>query len=64
MKMIEINEAFASVVLAYKIGNGADTEIININGGTIALAHPLCATGAILKTKLVPSMHDPKYFVL
>jgi acetyl-CoA C-acetyltransferase len=49
----EINEAFAPVVLAWARETGASLEKTNINGGAIALGHPLGATGAILATKLV-----------
>ena len=47
----EINEAFASVVLAWQKELGADPERTNPNGGAIALGHPLGATGAFLMTK-------------
>ena len=47
----EINEAFASVVLAWAKELGADLERTNPNGGAIALGHPLGATGAFLMTK-------------
>jgi acetyl-CoA C-acetyltransferase len=47
----EINEAFASVVLAWAKELGADLERTNPNGGAIALGHPLGATGAFLLTK-------------
>ncbi len=47
----EINEAFASVVLAWAKETGADLEKTNPNGGAIALGHPLGATGAFLVTK-------------
>jgi acetyl-CoA C-acetyltransferase len=47
----EINEAFASVVLAWQRELGADLERTNPNGGAIALGHPLGATGAVLVTK-------------
>ena len=47
----EINEAFASVVLAWAREHGADMEKVNPNGGAIALGHPLGGTGAILVTK-------------
>ncbi|MDD5467350.1 MAG: thiolase family protein [Anaerolineales bacterium] len=53
MATIEINEAFASVVLAWAQEVGADMSHVNPNGGAIALGHPLGATGAILMTKLV-----------
>ncbi len=50
---IEINEAFASVVLAWEKESGADHERVNPNGGAIALGHPLGATGARLMTTLL-----------
>lgn len=53
IEVIEINEAFASVVLAWAQALGADLERVNPNGGAIAQGHPLGATGAILMTKLV-----------
>jgi acetyl-CoA acyltransferase len=51
--VIEINEAFASVVLAWAKEIHPDTSKVNPNGGAIALGHPLGATGAILMTKLL-----------
>jgi acetyl-CoA C-acetyltransferase len=51
--LVEINEAFASVVLAWAKELGADMEKVNPNGGAIALGHPLGATGAFLMTKAV-----------
>jgi acetyl-CoA acetyltransferase family protein len=53
MDVIEINEAFASVVLAWAKELQADMSKVNPNGGAIALGHPLGATGAILMTKLI-----------
>ena len=53
MDVIEINEAFASVVLAWQKELDADMKIVNPNGGAIALGHPIGATGAILMTKLL-----------
>ena len=50
---IEINEAFASVVLAWEKEIEPDPAHVNPNGGAIALGHPLGATGAILMTKLL-----------
>jgi acetyl-CoA C-acetyltransferase len=49
--LFEINEAFASVVLAWQKEVGADPDRVNVNGGAIALGHPLGATGAVLMTK-------------
>jgi acetyl-CoA acyltransferase len=51
--LVEINEAFASVVLAWQIELGFDPKKTNVNGGAIALGHPLGASGAKLMTTLV-----------
>ena len=51
--LIEINEAFASVVLAWAKEIQPDPGRVNPNGGAIALGHPLGATGAVLMTKLL-----------
>jgi acetyl-CoA C-acetyltransferase len=51
--LVEINEAFASVVLAWQRELGADLDRANPNGGAIALGHPLGGTGAVLMTKAV-----------
>jgi len=51
--LVEINEAFASVVLAWQKETGADLSRVNVNGGAIALGHPLGATGARLMTTLL-----------
>jgi acetyl-CoA C-acetyltransferase len=51
--LVEINEAFASVVLAWADEVGADLERVNVNGGAIALGHPLGATGTRLMTTLL-----------
>ena len=51
--LVEINEAFASVVLAWQKECGADHDKVNVNGGAIALGHPLGATGARLMTTLL-----------
>ena len=51
--VFEINEAFASVVLAWAKETGADLEKTNPNGGAIALGHPLGGTGAFLLTKAI-----------
>ncbi|WP_101788836.1 acetyl-CoA C-acetyltransferase [Nonomuraea indica] len=50
---VEINEAFAPVVLAWLRETGADPARVNPNGGAIALGHPLGATGAVLAVKLL-----------
>ncbi len=51
--LFEINEAFASVVLAWQQELKADPDRVNVNGGAIALGHPLGGTGAVLVTKAV-----------
>jgi len=51
--LVEINEAFAPVVLAWLKETGADPDRVNVNGGAIALGHPLGATGARLMTTLL-----------
>jgi acetyl-CoA C-acetyltransferase len=51
--LVEINEAFASVVIAWAEETGADMARVNVNGGAIALGHPLGATGARLMTTLL-----------
>jgi len=53
MAAVEINEAFAPVVLAWLKETGADPARVNPNGGAIALGHPLGATGARLMTTLL-----------
>jgi acetyl-CoA C-acetyltransferase len=53
LDVVEINEAFASVVLAWIAEWEADPAIVNPNGGAIALGHPLGATGAVLLAKAV-----------
>jgi acetyl-CoA acyltransferase len=56
--VIEINEAFASVVLAWQAEFDADLARVNPDGGAIAHGHPLGATGAVLMTKLVHELRD------
>ncbi len=58
--VIEINEAFASVVLAWAKELRPDLSKVNPNGGAIAHGHPLGATGAILMTKLVHELERRK----
>ena len=53
MDLVEINEAFASVVLAWRKELGADLAKVNVNGGAIALGHPLGASGAKLCATLL-----------
>jgi acetyl-CoA C-acetyltransferase len=54
--LVEINEAFASVVLAWQRETGADLATVNVAGGAIALGHPLGATGARLLTTLLHAL--------
>src|SRR5437870_2737526 len=51
--LFEVNEAFASVVLAWQKETGADLDKTNVNGGAIAVGHPLGASGAILMNRLL-----------
>lgn len=51
--LVEINEAFASVVLAWQRETGADLHRVNVNGGAVAVGHPLGASGARLTTVLL-----------
>jgi acetyl-CoA C-acetyltransferase len=51
--LVEINEAFASIPQSWLKETGADPEKVNVNGGAIALGHPLGATGARLMTSLL-----------
>jgi acetyl-CoA acyltransferase len=56
--LFEVNEAFASVVLAWQRETGADLDRVNVNGGAIALGHPLGASGARLTATLVNAMQQ------
>ena len=51
--LFEVNEAFASVMVAWARELGADLERVNVNGGAIALGHPVGATGARLFATLI-----------
>jgi acetyl-CoA C-acetyltransferase len=51
--LFEVNEAFASVPVAWLQKTGADPERLNVNGGAIALGHPLGASGTKLMTTLL-----------
>jgi acetyl-CoA C-acetyltransferase len=55
--LVEINEAFAAVVLRYVREMGLDMDKVNVNGGAIALGHPLGATGAMILGTLVDELH-------
>jgi len=54
--LLEVNEAFASVVLRFFRDTGADPAKVNVNGGAIALGHPIGATGAMLIGTLVDEL--------
>jgi acetyl-CoA acetyltransferase family protein len=56
MDLVEINEAFASVVLAWEKEHHPDMSKVNVNGGAIALGHPLGASGARLMTTLLAEL--------
>ncbi len=56
VERIEINEAFAAIVLAVMGELGIADDIVNVEGGAIAHGHPIGATGAILATRLIHSM--------
>jgi acetyl-CoA acyltransferase len=59
----EVNEAFASVVLAWARQVGADLDRVNVRGGAIAIGHPLGASGARLMTSLLGTLeeHEARY---
>jgi acetyl-CoA acyltransferase len=54
--LFEVNEAFAPVVLAWQRETGVDLDKVNVNGGAIAIGHPLGASGARIATTLVNAM--------
>jgi len=56
--LFEINEAFAAIALAVKKELGIPDEKLNVNGGAVALGHPIGASGAILTTKI---LHELMY---
>ncbi len=56
--VFEVNEAFAPVVLAWAEELGADLDLVNVNGGAMALGHPLGASGARLMATLVNAMEQ------
>jgi acetyl-CoA C-acetyltransferase len=57
VERVEINEAFAAIVIAVMCELGLSPDIVNIEGGAIAHGHPIGATGAVLTTRLIHSMH-------
>ena len=56
MDLVEINEAFAAVVLRYVRDMGFDMEKVNVNGGAIAMGHPLGATGGMILGTLIDEL--------
>ncbi len=56
--LFEVNEAFAPVVLSWAADTGADLAKVNVNGGAIAIGHPLGASGARIMTTLVNALHQ------
>jgi len=56
VERIEINEAFAAIVIVVARELGLPEEIVNVEGGAIAHGHPIGATGAVLTTRLIHSM--------
>ena len=54
---IEINEAFAAIAIVVTRELGLSEDIVNVEGGAIAHGHPIGATGAVLTTRLIHSMH-------
>ena len=56
--LFEVNEAFASIPMAWAKGVGADPDRLNVNGGAISLGHPLGGSGAKLMTTLVHALKD------
>ena len=57
LALVESNEAFAAQACAVSKELGLSSDIVNVNGGAIALGHPVGATGAIIMTKLVHELH-------
>jgi acetyl-CoA C-acetyltransferase len=57
LDLVEINEAFASVVLRFVKDMGLDMDKVNVNGGAIALGHPLGATGGMILGTLIDELH-------
>ena len=60
LDLIESNEAFAAQACAVNKQLGLNSEKVNVNGGAIALGHPVGATGAIIMTKLVYELRKRK----
>jgi acetyl-CoA C-acetyltransferase len=66
MDLVEVNEAFASIVLTYQRRFGVPDEKLNVNGGAIAMGHPLGATGAMLLGTVVDELdrRDGRYALI
>jgi acetyl-CoA C-acetyltransferase len=63
LDLVEINEAFAAVVLRFVKDMGLDLDKVNVNGGAIAMGHPLGATGAMILGTLIDELErqDKRY---
>jgi acetyl-CoA C-acetyltransferase len=63
LDLVEINEAFAAVVLRFVKDMGLDIDKVNVNGGAIAMGHPLGATGAMILGTLIDELErqDKRY---
>ena len=61
--LCEINEAFAAVAMRFMRDMGIDDEVTNVNGGAIAMGHPLGATGAMILGTLIDELErrDQRY---
>src|SRR3954470_6127622 len=57
LDLVEINEAFAAVVLRFVKDMGLDMEKVNVNGGAIAMGHPLGATGGMILGTIIDELH-------
>ena len=57
IERVEINEAFAAIAIVVTRELGLPQDIVNVEGGAIAHGHPIGATGAVLTTRLIHSMH-------
>ena len=57
IQRIEINEAFAAIAIAVAKDLGINADVVNVEGGAIAHGHPIGASGAVLTTRLLHSMH-------
>ena len=63
LDLVEMNEAFAGVVLRFVKDMGLDLDKVNVNGGAIAMGHPLGATGAMILGTLIDELErrDKRY---